>query len=187
MAKWTVEEMSRLEASVIAAAIRDASDFENGQHFVIRRGQKDIAQGKLFSSRIDLRYMVRLRSYDPWEGVTGSARLTWTTPHFGGRRLWFLCGCCGRRVRVLFMSTSLACRQCLGLRYSLQQASRIDRGWGMRDRICDRLGGDPTRPVRPKGMHQKTYRKLLDKMESRAAMRLNDLARRLPGIRELDT
>ena len=46
---------------------------------------------------------------------------TTTTPcHFGGKRFWFVCPCCKRRVGTLYkppMKDELLCRKCHGLRY----------------------------------------------------------------------
>ena len=153
MARWTVEGVDRIEAAMLAPMLKEVDGCENGRRFVVRRGEKELAVGVLHSSFATFQYSVRMRSFDPWSSVSGNVSFTWTRPNFGGRRLWLVCPRCGRRVRAIFMSTTMACRHCLGLRYRLQQASRIDRGWGMRDRICDRLGGDPMNPVKPKRMH----------------------------------
>lgn len=50
-----------------------------------------------------------------------------TVPHFGGRRYWFVCPSCRRRVRKLYHYVAFfgerrgfACRLCLGLPYRSQ-------------------------------------------------------------------
>jgi hypothetical protein len=52
--------------------------------------------------------------------------LTATRPHFGGRRWWFLCPSCGRRVGKLYLPPNekiFACRLCHGLTYRSSQTS----------------------------------------------------------------
>jgi hypothetical protein len=44
--------------------------------------------------------------------------LTTSKTRFGGKRLWFRCPGCGRRVGVLYRGLeSVGCRKCLGIRY----------------------------------------------------------------------
>ena len=54
-----------------------------------------------------------------------------TTPFFGGRRRWFSCPGCGRRVRILYIpkdGNMLRCRHCHGLTYRSVQThdKRVD-------------------------------------------------------------
>jgi hypothetical protein len=74
----------------------------------------------------------------PHTGAVCSAKveLTFTEERFGGRRIWFRCPECGRRVRFLFggrLSTGkphrIACRRpCQGLAYACQLEAR-ERRW----------------------------------------------------------
>jgi hypothetical protein len=67
-----------------------------------------------------------------WEEVNQVVHLTWTPAHFGGRRPWFVCGNCGRRVAVLYGAGKyFACRLCYDLTYrSCQESdSRVGRFW----------------------------------------------------------
>src|SRR5712691_3143292 len=55
-----------------------------------------------------------------------------THPYMGGVRWWYLAPCCGRRVRVLYLSVKglpclPRCRQCLDLNYASQRQSFIER------------------------------------------------------------
>jgi hypothetical protein len=74
-----------------------------------------------------------------WSGVTGCLVLTWrqhgspcrqmvrtiwTTPNFGGRRMWFVCPFSGRRARALFLPNGAAhwaSRAAYGLFYTSQR------------------------------------------------------------------
>jgi hypothetical protein len=57
------------------------------------------------------------------DGTNTTVRLQTTSPHFGGRRYWFVCPNCSRIMRKLYPHTashSMACRKCLGLVYNSQ-------------------------------------------------------------------
>lgn len=96
--------------------------------------------------------------------------LEWTPCTYGGARVWFLCSTrsCGRRVAILYGSTP-ACRHCRQLAYLSEQQSKRHRILGRAQGLRMRLGGsmslaDPF-PDRPKGMHERTYRRLCLKLE----------------------
>ena len=46
------------------------------------------------------------------------ADLTWTPCNFGGRRAWFLCPDCSRRVAILHAFPGFSCRTCHRLSYA---------------------------------------------------------------------
>jgi len=62
---------------------------------------------------------------------------TWTRPHLGGKRFWFLCGC-GRRVGKLYIApgqNNFRCRRCCNLTYDSaqthdQRANSLAQDWG---------------------------------------------------------
>jgi hypothetical protein len=61
---------------------------------------------------------------DDWEDVKQTVSLSWTSCNFGGRRPWFICGNCGRRVAVLYGAGKyFACRHCYDLTYTSCQES----------------------------------------------------------------
>jgi hypothetical protein len=91
--------------------------------------------------------------------------ITWTACHFGGRRPWFACPHCGRRIAAIYIAEEyVACRRCLGLVYASQQEPVRQRGLMKAQNIRMRLGGSPSMidkfPDRPKGMHEKTFQGL---------------------------
>lgn len=64
--------------------------------------------------KLILRYTARSHQ------VNQNVELAPTRPHYGGRRWWFRCPRCGRRVRKLFLPPgdfSFECRQCHRLTY----------------------------------------------------------------------
>jgi hypothetical protein len=92
-------------------------------------------------------------------------RIIYTQPHFGGRRPWFLCPGCGKRVRLLYSGKLFLCRNCLGLSYAVRQRSHDDALltaiWSQKYAIIQRLGSPgSTLPSKPPYMHQCTYSRL---------------------------
>jgi hypothetical protein len=89
-----------------------------------------------------------------------------TPCHYGGERVWFRCPsrACGRRVAILYGGRIFACRQCYRLAYECQKESVSDRadrrGWKIRAQCKDDWGSllDPL--FKPKGMHERTFRRL---------------------------
>lgn len=100
-----------------------------------------------------------------WQDKRYQVIVDWTACHYGGRRPWWLCPCCGRRVAVLWGGSTYACRHCHRLAYQSTRNSPVSKAFARADKVRKRLGwcagiahppGD-----RPKGMHQKTFERLL--------------------------
>lgn len=78
-----------------------------------------------------------------------------------GARPFFHCPRCGRACELLYIDrTSLACRVCLRLAYSIENLTKISRTTEQLYRR--RLGQEPNgafdqMPDKPKGMHWRTY------------------------------
>ena len=89
---------------------------------------------------------------------------TYTDTNFGGRRQWFKCLSCNRRCRVIYGGRYFRCRKCYDLKYETQYeppwGRATTRSINIRKKLgCDGGIEDPF-PLKPKGMHWKTYRKL---------------------------
>lgn len=91
---------------------------------------------------------------------------------FGGSRAFFRCPVCGRRCSsIYFMEQGFACRQCAGLSYACQSERTWTRCKRRIRKLRSRLGWSAFSfmpdycEVRPKGMHRKTYARLLAKHE----------------------
>jgi hypothetical protein len=125
-------------------------------------------------SRVDVR---SLRQYSDGTVTLPNGwvvRLDWTPCHLGGRRPWFLCPRCGRRVRILYDANPVTtedavlhefvCRRCGGLAYQTENATRDRRVLLKAQRLRERLGGtgnlrEPF-PEKPREMHWRTYNRL---------------------------
>ncbi len=128
----------------------------------------------------------------PAEAIHQVIMLETTPCSLGGSRPWFRCPECSRRVAVIYGSGRLfACRQCKRLTYSSQCETEGDRAARQANRIRRQLGwpaGIFNGPgLKPKGMHWRTYRRLVAEHERLTGVILNGIARtmgfvnRLPG------
>lgn len=92
--------------------------------------------------------------------------MTPTEQPFGGRRWWIECKGCGRRCRVLYGGTYFRCRQCYRLTYESQYervyAPGVTRAMRVRQKMKGEIGLAYPFPDRPKGMHWKTYDRLME-------------------------
>ncbi len=108
---------------------------------------------------------------DDWEEVSETVRLTTTRCNFGGCRPWFVCPNCYRRVGKLYAAGKyFYCRHCYDLVYESQREATYDRLARKARNIRTRLGGSPgildPFPLKPKGMHWKTYNRLRRETEA---------------------
>ena len=85
---------------------------------------------------------------------------------FGGSRPWFLCPWCGRRCGALYRGRGgFYCRDCAGLNYPSTRETPDTRAVHKADRIRARLGWPAGiafgHGPKPKGMHWRTFRRLV--------------------------
>ena len=110
------------------------------------------------------------------DDISYAVPLSWTPCNFGGSRPWMGCAgvvnrvSCGRRVAKLYLKHRyFLCRHCPDLAYSSQQDAHRDAALRRCQRIREKLGGiaNMTEPFpdRPKGMHLRTYVRLLRECE----------------------
>lgn len=123
-----------------------------------------------YADRIQLIY--RSREHDgEWQDVDYSVYFDETDCHYGGTRKWFLCPSltCNRRVGVLYGAGKyFLCRHCHDLAYSSQNENEALRAARKNRKIVEKLGGDPYGdflPDKPKGMHWRTYDRLIRQAE----------------------
>jgi hypothetical protein len=97
--------------------------------------------------------------------------LVTTCCNYGGVRWWSLCPKCSRRVAVLWGAPWL-CRKCHGLAYRSSQRSKADRPVARARALqakfgedADSFGGAFDPPLKPKGMHSRTYDRLCEQLE----------------------
>ena len=100
---------------------------------------------------------------DEWRTFSRQVGLDQTPCNFGGLRDWFLCPVCAERVGVLYAaSNTFACRHCFDLTYQSTRDNDLVRPVKKQLRTIEKLGGTGSAiPEKPKGMHWKTYNRLV--------------------------
>ena len=102
-----------------------------------------------------------------WTDHRERVRVSWEPGGFGGQRPFFHCPDCTRRVLHLYGLGRYLCRHCHRLCYPSQRECDSDRAQRRANRIRVELGGEPgwqNIPSRPKGMHRRTYDRLINKI-----------------------
>jgi hypothetical protein len=141
--------------------LRYAWNWQNGCNIVI----------ETTSEAIELFYGIS-RNEQPREDVHIEVPLSWSSCNYGGKRPWFICPGkgCGRRVAKLYLAGKyFLCRHCHDLAYSSQRERKEFRLLNKAQKICRRLGANNCSDLfdvsKPKGMHQRTYEKLVEEAE----------------------
>ena len=115
-------------------------------------------------------YRVRYTLTANGEQIQVGGALLRTEPNNGGTRWWFACPRCRRRVRKLYLASTpvFACRNCHHLRYASQSENQADRLLRRANKLY-RRGGSTTNGTtftpKPKGMHWRTFNRLMDEAE----------------------
>jgi len=150
------------------------------------RNGEDVAsiQIRTEADRVILDYRSRSNGGE-WQPLEYPVYLDWTLCTYGGRRAWFRCPGqgCGRRVAILYGGSIFACRHCHRLAYACQREKDDDRAMRRADTIRQRLGwgaGIANPPgEKPKGMHWRTYIRLLRQYHAFASASWEGVAKRL--------
>lgn len=112
------------------------------------------------NSYLRIHYTIR----DSQKKIDYKVRLERTSTNYG-ERFWFICPAKGKRVTKLYLPYGgdiFASRHAYRLPYASQSKTAVDRAISKKWKLVRKTGGD-SYPVRPKGMHHKTYERLLNK------------------------
>ncbi len=123
----------------------------------------------------------------PWRDCTNSVLLTWTECNYAGKRPWWQCPGCDRRVALLYSGNDwYACRHCHQLAYRSQRETQEDLASRRANRVRDKLGwprGILNPPGgKPKGMHWKTYFRLVSQHTAHSGQALALLGSSLKSL-----
>lgn len=106
-----------------------------------------------------------------WRPVSERITVDSTACHYGGARPWFLCPGCGRRRAVLYsVGGHFRCRTCHDLAYSSTRETPADRALRRADTLRRKLADRPGLhhwPPKPKGMHWRTYSRIMSQVDDR--------------------
>jgi hypothetical protein len=112
--------------------------------------------------------------------------IEWTPCNYGGQRPWWTCPECGRRVAILFGGRKYACRHCHDLTYKSTRTSPDFKHYARASKVRMRLGwgGGVASPMgdKPKGMHWKTYLRLLNELNGHGIKALGTTKKMLGQI-----
>ena len=117
-----------------------------------------------------LKYKYRYSDGD-WQNKVYEVAFDFTRCNYSGERRWFLCPAqgCGRRVAILYLAGIFVCRQCLHLSYESQREQPYGRALRRAQAIRMKLGGSGSIaedfPEKPKGMHWRTYSRLIQRYD----------------------
>lgn len=132
-----------------------------------RRFGRVIARVSLY--RLDARLIIIYKQGDAikHEEIT----IAQTPCNYGGARDWLVCPKCHRRVTTLY-GIPFICRHCRHLAYPTTRMGELDLMTERMDKIRDKLKWEQGilngNGSRPKGMHKKTYARLLNKYHDMA-------------------
>jgi hypothetical protein len=116
---------------------------------------------------VTLRYRVADHFGEGWD-YAYPVRIEWTPCNYGGKRAWWICPNCGRRVAVLWGGRKFACRYCHRLAYQSTRTAPGSECYSRANKVRARLGwnGGVASPTgnKPKGMHWTTYLRLLQQL-----------------------
>ena len=155
-----------------------------GWHWTVNGEEVASIQMQTEVDRVMLDYRNRSNGGE-WRPMEYPVYLEWTGLNLGGRRAWFLCPAqgCGRRVAVLYGGSIFACRHCHKLAYACQRETDDDRAMRRADTIRRRLGWKAgiANPAggKPKGMHWRTYLRLINEYHAFASASWAGMAERL--------
>ena len=117
-----------------------------------------------------LKYKYRHSDGD-WQNKVYDVSYDFTRCNDGGERRWFVCPAqgCGRRVAILYLGGIFVCRHCLDLSYESQREQPYGRALRRAQAIRMKLGGSGSMadefPEKPKGMHWRTYSRLIHRYD----------------------
>lgn len=155
------------------------------------RGGEQTGWIRYRSSRDGLQLIYRARpAGGDWVDIDERFTIEKIDQPFGGTRGYFICNGCRKRCMILYGGMRFRCRKCSNLSYSSQNEGVTDRACSKAREIRKRLGcegsfDDPF-PLKPKGMHWKTYERLereCELLEQRVAAEFAMLFRRMGGFR----
>jgi hypothetical protein len=172
--------------------LRDIQCARLDVHELAREGKlKPGARGVLFGTigfevaggpdaqRLVLEFPMRSEGGERLAPVRQEICCYWRQAHYGGRYLMFLCSECDRPTRVLYARYFsdriwfFNCRICVGITYQSTMGHRWDRSARRIEKLRIRLQwrANGTVPIKPRGMHERTYQQILGTLAYHEAIR----------------
>jgi hypothetical protein len=126
-----------------------------------------------------LEFPCRSASSEPLDPITQDILCYWRKAHYGGRYLMFSCSECHRSARVLYAWYHhdriwfFRCGKCAGITHQSTMGHRWDRSARRIEKLSLRLEwrAHGTVPIKPRGMHERTYQRILGMLAYHEAVR----------------
>jgi len=188
--RHTVDRYQRLDVAAFADLWRDSEAV--GLSFPVTWPRGGRISVEVLPGGLRLDYAVNGEPVRPY-----IVSVTWTDQRLG-KRAWWLCPGCGRRCRYLYGGRLFLCRTCHGLTYVSSQKSKKERlsvktaarMWAIRRRLGARGSLWDPLPGKPRGMHWRTYYRLVGEYEELLALDIAAFYRTfgypLPGGQTVD-
>lgn len=161
--------------------LRDVQCARLDVHELAREGKLKLgSQGRLFgilwfevtggpdAQHLVLEFPCRSTSGEQLDPIRQDIVCYWRKAHFGGRYLMLTCPECNRPARVLYARSSdriwfFSCQKCADITYQSTMGHRWDRSARRIEKLRARLqwGAHATVPIKPRGMHERTYQQIL--------------------------
>lgn len=178
---WRQHEPLESWPALDILALRRAGLLEPGRSCLLRWRVAETVRG-MAAVRCETEHWLMVRFRVDEEDRDQPVRVTWTSCRLGGRRPWFVCPGCERRTVKLYDGRRVfACNRCLKLAHRSRQSSHWVRSTERSMKLRRRLGCDkgalivPAHSIpKPKGMHWRTYSKLIHRLERLDARALAD-------------
>jgi hypothetical protein len=172
--------------------LRDVQCARLDVHELARDGKLTLGKrGRLFGTvdfevaggpdaqRLVLEFPMRSSNGERLDPMCQTIYCCWRQAHYGGRYLMFSCSECRRSARVLYARYFsdriwfFACRKCVGITYQSTMGHRWDRSARRIEKLRARLQwrANGTVPIKPRGMHERTYQRILGMLAYHEAVR----------------
>jgi hypothetical protein len=189
---------SRLDAKNVTSTylcidvghLKKQGALEPGCEFVLRfEASNAEVSGEAEETVVWFSYAVR--KDDEFDDQLYRVPLSFTQTQFKGERVWFQCPNihCGRRVSKLYIAERLGCRHCLALSFQSKNESHMDRMARRADKLRVKLGWQEgilnPEGFRPKGMHLKTFERLVKRYRTLRNLAICAIADDVPWLKHL--
>lgn len=124
---------------------------------------REIASVTYFANFIGENKSITLSyTYNDKESIRLDISVVCSFPHYGGKRYWFLCPRCGRKVAFLYGGKYFWCRKCQNLSYPTQQMGFLGRMLEKSKKYEEKVFDNGRRK---RWLHNATFEKYMDKAE----------------------
>lgn len=187
--RWrgTVEGCRRLEACKFTPLIAKGGTWEGSYAWTDGDGTRSSVGISGDGLRIKLAFNARVGDGD-WQRVEQAIALDRVQKPLGGSQTYLRCPRCHRRCRYLYNAqAAFWCRLCSRLTHASSRERHSDRALRQARKIRRRLGAEPGfdyPAFRPKHMHQATYERLYEQLQTKEAESWDDALRLLQRLQK---